>query len=71
MKGKEIFELAVRLLGLVFLYHGLAEFPGIIAAVTSFSIIGIIITIWPLFVAFWLIQGASWLVNIAYPDADD
>ncbi len=68
MNSKEIFKLAVRLLGLFFLYRGLSDFPGIIAVVWPLNLLGIIMIIWPFFVAFWLFRGASWLVNLAYPD---
>ena len=71
MNSKEIFKLAVRLLGLVFLYRGLADFPGIIAAGRSLDLIAIIIVIWPLFVAFWLLRGAQWLVDLAYSDDEE
>jgi hypothetical protein len=71
MNSKEIFKLAVRLLGLVFLYRGLSDFPGIITACMSLSILGILITIWPLVVAFGLLRGTEWLVNLTYTDAED
>lgn len=35
VKPKEIFNLAVRLLGLIFLYHGLREAPLFAAAITT------------------------------------
>ena len=71
MNSKEIFKLAVRLLGLFFLYHGLADLPGIITVVWPLNVLAIIIIIWPLFVAFWLLRGAPWLVNLAYSDDED
>jgi len=75
MKAKDIFCLVVRLLGLVFLYQGLAGVP---LAVASFCPIfphfvwrnlfpGFIIVAWPLLIACWLVRGAPWLVRQAYP----
>jgi len=72
MKSKDIFGLAVRLLGLVFLYHGFSALPTTLPVVFSGSfgntIIGILIVGWPLVVAYWLIRGAPLLMRIAYPD---
>ena len=71
MNSKEIFKLAVRLLGLVFLYHGLTDLPGIIAVVWPLNLLGIIMIIWPFLVAFWLLRGAPWLVDLAYHEDED
>jgi len=76
MKPKEIFTLSARLLGLVFLYHGLQVAPLAVAqlygAILAFSIgsglTNLVIVGWPLLLAYWLLRGAPFLVRIAYPD---
>ena len=76
MKPQDILKLAVRLLGLVFLYHGLQMLPMAViqfcTAVPSMSV-GIMFTSlvmagWPLAVAYWLLRGAPLIMRIAYPD---
>jgi len=79
MKPKVIFSLAVRLLGLVFLYQGLSSLSGLISLVISGSFIGSFMTVvmsglmcvWPLAVAWWLIGGAPQLTHHAYPESDE
>jgi succinate dehydrogenase hydrophobic anchor subunit len=72
MKPSEIFKLAIRILGLVFLYHGLMGLPTIFTFFISMSPVGILLNIvmvvWPLVVAWWLIGGAPLLLHRAYPD---
>jgi hypothetical protein len=72
MKSKEIFNLAVRLLGLVFLYQALTSPFAILVALASNSVLGVILGIlgivWPLVLAYWLIRGAPLLMRIAYPE---
>lgn len=80
MKSKDVFNVAVRIIGLAFLYQGLAAVP---MAIMNFcpvypptwrmlnfhSIIPSIIMVgWPLVVAFWMIRGAPWLMRLAYRD---
>lgn len=76
MKPKDIFNLALRIIGLLFLYQGLAAVPG---AVMSFCpafphfqfrtlLPSAILVGWPLAVAWWLVRGAPWLMRIAYPE---
>jgi hypothetical protein len=77
MNAKEIFRLAVRLLGLVFLYHGLIRVPTVFSivvnSVPSFSLgntlVGLFMAAWPLFVAYWLLRGAPLIMQTAYPDS--
>lgn len=88
MKTKEIFHLGVRLLGLVFLYNGLVNLPGIIGAIAGAfpheivpgqvqggSFMGlfyaVLMTAWPLFLAWWLIGGAPQIMRIAFPEPAD
>lgn len=74
MKPKEIFGLAVRIIGLIFLYQGLSAVPNAIASICpvfphfffrnlwpSFLLIA-----WPVFLGYWLVRGAPWLMRLAY-----
>jgi hypothetical protein len=78
MKSKDVFGVAVRIIGLAFLYQAIAAVP---AAVTSiwptfprlhiyFSNIlpSLWMVGWPLLAAYWLISGAPQLMRIAYPE---
>ena len=71
MKPRDIFKLAVRVLGLVFLYHGLSALPTVIPLMLTSGlgnfVIGVLMVVWPLAVAWWLIGGASLLTYRAYP----
>ena len=81
MKPKDMFSLTVRLLGLVFVYHGLLAFPLAIGQISSTfpsavnqagsfgAFIGcVIIAVWPLLVAYWLLRGAPLIIRVAYPE---
>ena len=76
MKPDTILQLAVRLLGLVFLYHGIQQVPvglfQIFSSVPSGNFggmfTGVVIAGWPLTVSFWLLRGAPFLMRIAYPE---
>jgi hypothetical protein len=76
MKPKDIFNLALRLIGLLFLYQGLAAVPNAVAsfcpAFPHFQfrtlLPSAILVGWPLAVAWWLVRGAPWLMRIAYPE---
>ena len=76
MKSKELFGLAVRIIGLVFLYQGLASVPTAAASICpvfphfyfrnllpSLWLVG-----WPLAVAYWMVRGAPWLMRLAFPE---
>ena len=75
MNSRDLFLLAVRILGLVFLYHGLTALPTTLlsAFVTLFgrSFLGFLgmsfMALWPLLLAFRLIQGAPFVMRLAYP----
>lgn len=82
MKSKEILNLAVRLLGLVFLYHGLQTLPVAIGQVIGLfgirmdmslgALLSLIfMTAWPFVVSFWLLRGAPLVMRTAYPDGVD
>ena len=72
MKSKDIFILAVRVLGLVFLYHGLSSMPTILPLAFARSIgnwfISVIMVAWPLVLAYWLVRGAPLLIRIAFSE---
>jgi hypothetical protein len=74
MKPKEIFGLAVRIIGLAFLYQGLSSVP---SAITSICPLfphflwrnifpGMLMVGWPLLIGYWLMRGAPWLMRLAY-----
>jgi hypothetical protein len=71
---KDIFSLAVRLLGLVFLYLGLSAVPPLLdfGAIETAARSDIVTAILPiafnLTIAWWLLDG-RWLIRRAYPDA--
>jgi hypothetical protein len=75
MKPRDIFGLVLRLVGLIFLYHGLNSVPLAISAVWPRfphmvwpNVFPAILTVgWPLLVSYWLIRGASPLMRWAYP----
>ena len=77
MKPRDILNLAVRLLGLVFLYQGLQALPpatiqfcSAISNINSGAILGCFVMAgWPLLVSYWLLRGAPLILRIAYPDA--
>jgi hypothetical protein len=75
MKAPQLFGLALRVMGLIFLYDALSGFPGgffkLIAHLTAFKVwsaIEIIAgTLWPLALALWFLRGAPWLMQLTYP----
>ena len=75
MKPRDIFKLAVRVLGLVFLYHGLSALPTVIPLILTSAIgnfvIGVLMVVWPLAIAWWLIGGATLLTGRAYPQTTE
>ena len=75
MTPKSLFSLAVRVLGLVFLYRALTALPELLSIFSTDSFrssLGTIIMIaWPLVGAFRLIRGAPLLIRIAYPNSTD
>jgi len=74
MTPRNLFKLAVRLLGLVFLYHGLSSVPvlfqGIFGSASNafgfFFMIG-----WPLLVGFSLLGFAPKFTDFFYPKSED
>ena len=75
MKSKEIFNVAVRIIGLFFLYQGLASVPTAFASICPVFphfvfrnlLPSLIMVGWPLLLAQWLVRGAPWLMRWAYP----
>lgn len=71
---KDIFSLAVRLLGLVFLYLGLSavspllDFGAIETAARTDIVTAILPIAFNLAVAWWLL-GGTWLIRRAYPES--
>ena len=87
MTPRNLFALAVRILGLVFLYHGLRESPGIVVQIFNsskepnsmwYGALYFLVAIYPFFVAWWLFQGAPFLrfgapslVDKCYPETQE
>lgn len=74
MKPRDLFKLAVRILGLIFLYHGLAAFPTLFAGILGSArnaFVIILMVVWPLVVAFILLRYAAWFVGYFFPDSED
>jgi hypothetical protein len=73
MKPRDLFGMATRILGLVFLYHGLSALPTVFPLFFSSGggnfIMGVLIVGWPLLVAQWLLRGAPFIQRLAYPEA--
>ena len=73
---KDIFSLAVRLLGLVFLYLGLSavtpllDFGAIETAARGDIITALLPIAFNLAVAWWLLDG-RWLIRRAYPELNN
>jgi len=79
MKTRDLFGLAVRLLGLLFFYKGLEALPmtirhsldALLRLPASFNDGSIIawpfMGLWPFAVAVWFLYGAPPLMRIAYP----
>ena len=76
MKTRDLFGLAIRLIGLAFLYQSLSAVPMAVAAVCprfphfvfSNLFAALLMVGWPFLVAYWLIRGAPPLMRLAYPD---
>lgn len=71
---RNIFKLAVRIVGLIFLYHGLMFFPEIFAAIYDRAPngIGILLMVaWQLAVAFCLLAFAPKITDFFYAKSED
>jgi hypothetical protein len=76
MKTKDIFNLIIRLLGIVFLYQALEKVPfafsAMFPAFPHFRGAGLFDALmmvgWPLLVGYWLLRGAPPVARVAYPD---
>jgi hypothetical protein len=78
MNARDLFKLAVRILGLVFLYRGLLSigvlFPGLAAGASNPITILVVVVwpmIWPLIVAFILLKFAPTITDFFYPKSED
>jgi len=75
MKPGDLFKLAVRVLGLVFLYRGLSALPTVIPLMLTSAIgnfvISLLLVVWPLAIAWWLMGGAPLLTHRAYPQSTE
>ena len=74
MTPRNLFKLAVRILGLVFLYQGLMIIPQLFAVIfdhviNSFMMIPMIV--WPMVVAFCLLGFAPKITDFFYPRSED
>lgn len=73
MKSKDLFNLAIRILGLVFLYQGLSSLPTVIIATLSNGsgnfLMFMLMVVWQMLLAYWLLRGAPFIMNIAYPES--
>lgn len=84
MNARDLFQLSVRIVGLVFLYVGLRAIPPALTLLlhgsslselhtsepSAFSriISALVMVGWPMLLAWWLIGGAPLLMRIAYRD---
>jgi len=74
MKPRSIFKLAVRILGLIFLYHGLSALPEFFQAIFSnFSHTPgfFLLIVWPLAVGCFLLRFAPQFTEFFYPQLED
>ncbi|HSH95847.1 MAG TPA: hypothetical protein VK968_17005 [Roseimicrobium sp.] len=63
MKAKDIFGLAVRLLGLLLFYHSYMSLPMVISNIPMLVIVACNVL-----VGWWLVGGAPQLMRRAYPE---
>jgi hypothetical protein len=78
MKPKDIFSLAVRLFGLIFVYHALQVLPAaagqFFLAFPQFRVGAMFVALltvgWPIVVSYWFLRGAPLIVRTAYPEAE-
>jgi hypothetical protein len=68
MTTKDWFALAVRILGLVFLYHALTTLPLMFSMFGGAILLAVVQLIWSLALAVWLMRGAPLLMHIAFPE---
>jgi len=61
-------------MGLIFLYHGLSFFPTLFTGIfgsaqNAFAMI--LMCLWPLLVAYWLLRFAPKITDFFYPKSED
>lgn len=74
MTPRNLFKLAVRLLGLVFLYDALMFFPTLFAGIFGSGINALLMILmfaWRLMVAYCLLRFAPQITEKFYPKAED
>jgi|GEM_PF-2669079 len=77
MNAPQLFSLALRLTGLIFLYFALAGLPGGIfklldhlVAFNLWAVIKVIVgIIWPFLMAWYFLRGAPFVQHLAYPNS--
>jgi len=75
MKPRDIFKLAVRILGLVFLYHGLSAVPVLLGGIFfggGSNPLGVFFMVgWPLLVGIGALKYAAQVTDYFYPQSED
>lgn len=78
MNSRDMFQLAVRILGLVFLYQALHAIPVAFSLLVHAPAVSeppsffgrlvstLVMVGWPLLLAWWLVRGAPLLMRIAF-----
>jgi hypothetical protein len=77
MTARDLFQLAVQLLGLAFLYHGILGFPSYLGVLYTafgahslFAILQAIVSAGlPLIAGYWCVRAENPLVRLAYPES--
>lgn len=75
MKAKTIFDLAVRLIGVLFVCRAVWSLPEIVGMILGGGVgnfmMAVLSVVCPLLVGYWFLHGAPPVTDIAYPDGDD
>jgi hypothetical protein len=74
MKPRDLFKLAVQILGLIFLYHGLSSVPILFQGIfgSASGAMGMVILVgWPLLVGVGLLGFARKFTEYFYPGSED
>jgi hypothetical protein len=78
---KGIFSLVIRLIGLAFLYQAAEGMPFILATLYSMPfrlayrdltlITRVLMVVWEVALAYWMMRGAPQLMRLAYPEGEN